>query len=47
MHAVLNLPHFNAPPVNLEVMLALLTANFYAQEMYSKQIIGQEIHVRV
>lgn len=47
MHAVLNLPHFNAPPVNLEIMLQLIATNFYSQGLYSKQIIGQEIHLRV
>lgn len=47
MHAVLNLPHFNAPPVNLEIILALITSNFYAQEVYSKQIIGQQVHLKV
>lgn len=47
MHAVLNLPHFNAPPINLEIMLALINANFYAQEVYSKQIIGQGIRLTV
>lgn len=47
MHAVLNLPHFNAPPVNLEIMLQLIAANFYAQDLYSKQIVGQEIRLSV
>lgn len=47
MHAVLNLPHFNAPPVNLEIILQLITANFYSQDVYSRQIVGQEISLTV
>ncbi len=47
MHAVLNLPHFNAPPVNLEIMLQLITTNFYSQDLYAKQIVGREIHLSV
>lgn len=47
MHAVLNLPHFNAPPVHLEIMLQLIAANFYSQDLYTKQIIGQEIRLTV
>ncbi len=47
MHAVLNLPHFNAPSVNLEIILQLMVANFYLPDVYSRQIIGQEIHLTV
>ena len=47
MHAVLNLPHFNAPPVNLEIMLQLIVTNFYSQDLYSRQIVGQEVHLSV
>jgi hypothetical protein len=47
MHVILDLPHFNAPPVNLEIILQLIVANFYSQEIYSKQIVGQEIHLAV
>jgi len=47
MHVVLNLPHFNAPPVDLEIVLKLLVANFYSPDVYSRQIIGQEIHLTV
>jgi len=47
MHAVLNLPHFNAPPVNLEIMLQFIVANFYSQDLYSRQVVGQEIHLSV
>ena len=47
MHVVLNLPHFNAPSVNLEIILKLIVANFYSPEVYSRQIIGQEIRLTV
>ncbi len=47
MHVVLNLPHFNAPPVDLEIMFKLIGANFYSPDVYSRQIIGQEIHLTV
>ena len=47
MHVVLNLPHFNAPPVDLEIVLKLIVANFYSPDVYSRQIIGQEIHLTV
>jgi hypothetical protein len=47
MHVVLNLPHFNAPPVDLEIVLKLIVANFYSPGIYSRQIIGQEIHLTV
>jgi hypothetical protein len=47
MHVVLNLPHFNASPVDLEIILKLIAANFYSPDVYSRQIIGQEIHLTV
>jgi hypothetical protein len=47
MHVVLNLPHFNAPPVDLEIVLKLIVTNFYSPDIYSRQIIGQEIHLTV
>lgn len=47
MHVILNLPHFNAPPIDLEIMLKIIVANFYSPGVYSKQIIGQEIHLTV
>ena len=47
MHVVLNLPHFNAPPVDLEIIFKLIVANFYSPDVYSRQIIGQEIHLTV
>lgn len=47
LHVVLNLPHFNAPPVDLEIVLKLIVANFYSPDVYSKQIIAQEIHLIV
>jgi len=47
MPVVLNLPHFNASPVDLEIILKLIVANFYSPDVYSKQIIGQEIHLTV
>jgi hypothetical protein len=47
MHVVLNLPHFNAPHVDLEIVLKLTVANFYSPDVYSRQIIGQEIHLAV
>jgi hypothetical protein len=33
--------------VNLEIMLQLITANFYAQDLYFKQIVGQQIQLTV
>lgn len=47
IHVVLNLPHFNAPPVDLEIILKIIAANFYSPDVYSRQIIGQEIHLTV
>ena len=47
MHVVLNLPHFHAPPVDLEIIFKLIVANFYSPDVYSRQIIGQEIHLTV
>lgn len=47
MHVILNLPHFNAPPVDLEIILKIIVANFYSPDVYSRQIIGQEIHLTV
>lgn len=47
MHAILNLPHFVAPPVNLEIILKMITVNFYSQDTYHKQIIGHEIRLIV
>jgi len=47
MHVILNLPHFNALPVDLEIILKLIVANFYSPDVYSRQIIGQEIHLTV
>jgi hypothetical protein len=47
MHVILDLPHFPAPPVDLEIILKVLANNFYSQEIYSRQIIGHEIHLTV
>jgi hypothetical protein len=47
MHVILNLPHFNAPPVDLETILKLIAANFYSPDVYARQIVGQEIHLTV
>ncbi|MDZ7291538.1 MAG: DUF6516 family protein [candidate division KSB1 bacterium] len=47
MHVILDLPHFVAPPVNLEIILKLITNNFYSQDVYSRQILGHEIHLTV
>jgi hypothetical protein len=47
MHVILDLPHFNAPPVTLEIILKLIAVNFCSQDIYSKQIIGQKIHLAV
>lgn len=47
MHVVLNLPHFNASPADLEIILKLIVANFYSPDLYSRQIIGQEINLTV
>lgn len=45
LHVVLDLPHFNAPPVDIEIVLKLIAANFYSQSQYHKQIIGKEINL--
>lgn len=47
LHVVLNLPHFNASPVDLEIILKLIVANFYSPEVYSRKIIGQVIDLTV
>jgi len=47
MHVILDLPHFIAPPVNLEIIIKMIAANFYSPGVYPKQIIGQEIHLTV
>jgi len=47
MHVILDLPHFNAPPVDLEIIFKLIVANLYSPDVYSRQIIGQEIHLTV
>lgn len=47
MHVIIDLPHFNAPPINLETTLQLIVVNFYSPDIYSRQIIGQEIHLTV
>jgi hypothetical protein len=47
MHVILDLPHFNAPPVNLEIVLQIIVVNFYSPDVYSRQIVGQEIHLTV
>jgi len=47
MHAVLDLPHFPAPAVSLETILALIAANFYSQQTYSRQIIGTTLQITV
>jgi len=47
LHVALNLPHYNAPPVDLGIILKLIVANFYSPDVYSRQIIGQEIHLTV
>ena len=47
MDVILDLPHFVAPPVNLEIILKLIANNFYSQDIYSRQIIGNEIHLTV
>ncbi len=47
MHVIVNLPHFNAPPVDLETILKLIAANFYLPDVYARQIVGQEIHLTV
>jgi hypothetical protein len=47
MHVILDLPHFIAPPVNLEIILKMISVNFYSQDVYSRQIIGHEVHLTV
>lgn len=47
LHVILDLPHFVAPPVNLEIILKLIAKNSYSQDVYSRQIIGHEIHLTV
>jgi hypothetical protein len=47
IHVILDLPHFNAPPVNLEIILRLIVVNFYSPDVYFRQIVGQEIHLAV
>jgi hypothetical protein len=47
MHVILDLPHFNAPPVDLKTILKLIDVNFYSPDVYVKQIVGQEIHLTV
>jgi len=47
MHVILDLPHFPAPAVNLELILKVIANNFYSQEVYSRQIVGHEIHLTV
>jgi len=46
-HVILNLPHFIAPPVSLKTILEIIAANFYAPDVYHKQIIGQDIRLTV
>jgi hypothetical protein len=47
MHVILDLPHFVAPPVNLEIILKMIAVNFYLQDIYSRQIVGQAISLTV
>ena len=47
MHVILDLPHFIAPPVNPEILLKMIAINFYSQDIYSRQIIGHEVHLTV
>jgi hypothetical protein len=47
MHVILDLPHFAAPPVNLEIVLKMIAANFYSQDIYSRQIVGHAINLTV
>lgn len=47
MHVILDLPHFAAPSVNLEIILKMIAVNFYSQDIYSRQIIGHEVHLIV
>ena len=47
MHVILDLPHFVAPPVNLEIILKMIAINFYSLDIYSKQIVGQEVRLTV
>jgi hypothetical protein len=47
MHVILDLPHFVAPPVNLEIILKMIAVNFYSQDIYSKQIVGHTISLTV
>ncbi|MGH7452639.1 MAG: toxin-antitoxin system TumE family protein [bacterium] len=47
MHVVLDLPHFVAPPVNLEIIIKMIAVNFYSQDIYSRQIVGHAISLTV
>lgn len=47
MHVILDLPHFVAPPVNLEIILKMIAVNFYSQDVYSRQIVGYAINLTV
>ena len=47
MHVILDLPHFVAPPVTLEIIFEMIAVNFYSPHVFSRQIIGQEIHSTV
>jgi len=47
LHVILDLPHFVGPSVNLEIILNVIAANFYSENAYHRQIIGQEIRLTV
>ncbi|MCI0693665.1 DUF6516 family protein [candidate division KSB1 bacterium] len=47
MHVILDLPHFVAPPINLEIILKMIAVNFYSQDIYSRQIVGHAISLTV
>ncbi len=47
MHVIFDLPHFVAPPVNLEIILKMIAVNFYSQDIYSRQIVGHAINLTV
>jgi hypothetical protein len=47
MHVILDLPHFVAPRVNLEIILKMIAVNFYSQDIYSRQIVGHAINLTV
>jgi hypothetical protein len=47
MHVILDLPHFVASPVNLEIILKMIAVNLYSPDVYPKEIIGKEIHMTV